>query len=105
MTRRTMTPDRMKSAARAANAPTVAPADLFGDAPRARVLARLVKHALDRAFAVVALAALSPLIALLLVAARLDRPGSVLARERRVGADDRPFDLLRFRLTERDTGL
>jgi len=51
--------------------------------------------------AVVALAALSPLLALIAAAVKLDSPGPVLFTHKRVGANGRAFALLKFR-TMRD---
>jgi exopolysaccharide biosynthesis polyprenyl glycosylphosphotransferase len=60
-----------------------------------------IKHAFDRAFALVALVVLAPVMVVVAVAVRTSSPGSVLFRQRRVGRDGRPFDLLKFR-TMRD---
>ncbi len=56
-----------------------------------------VKHAFDRAFALVALVALSPLMIAVAVAVRRSSPGPILFRQRRVGRDGREFDVLKFR--------
>ena len=56
-----------------------------------------IKHALDRGFALVALVALSPVMAALAIGVRLSSPGPVLFRQRRIGRDGRVFDLLKFR--------
>jgi exopolysaccharide biosynthesis polyprenyl glycosylphosphotransferase len=56
-----------------------------------------VKHAIDRGFAFAALVLLSPVLALIGLGVRLSSPGPVLFRQRRVGRDGRPFDLLKFR--------
>jgi len=56
-----------------------------------------LKHALDRAFAAVALVALAPVMALAALAVRLSSPGSVLFRQLRIGRDGKPFYLLKFR--------
>jgi exopolysaccharide biosynthesis polyprenyl glycosylphosphotransferase len=56
-----------------------------------------VKYLLDRVVAAVALAVLSPLLAVLAVAVRLSSPGPILYRCRRVGLDGRQFDMLKFR--------
>ena len=56
-----------------------------------------VKHALDRAFALFALVALSPLMIAIAIAVRRSSPGPVLFRQRRVGRDGREFDVLKFR--------
>jgi exopolysaccharide biosynthesis polyprenyl glycosylphosphotransferase len=67
------------------------------------------KRALDIAVASIALvgvALIAPVIAVLI---RLDSPGPVLFRQRRVGRDGRPFEILKFRTmtatAERDLDL
>lgn len=57
----------------------------------------LAKGAFDRAFAAMALLALSPLLLLIALAIRLSGPGPVLFRQQRLGMDGRPFDVLKFR--------
>lgn len=70
-------------------------------APRAalaeRRQTRLAKRALDIVLAAAALLALVPLLALVALAVRLDSPGPVLFRQRRVGRGGRPFSLWKFR--------
>jgi exopolysaccharide biosynthesis polyprenyl glycosylphosphotransferase len=56
-----------------------------------------IKHTLDRAFALVALGLLAPVMGLIALAVRLQSPGPVLFRQRRVGRDGRVFDVLKFR--------
>lgn len=56
-----------------------------------------IKHAFDRAFAVMALVALAPLMLVIALAVRLSSPGPILFRQRRVGRDGREFELLKFR--------
>jgi exopolysaccharide biosynthesis polyprenyl glycosylphosphotransferase len=56
-----------------------------------------IKHALDRTFALLALVALAPVIAVVAIAVRVSSPGPVLFRQRRVGRDGRVFDVLKFR--------
>ncbi len=56
-----------------------------------------LKHAFDRAFAVVLLLVLAPLIALTALVVRLSSPGPVMFRQRRVGRDGSVFDLYKFR--------
>ncbi len=56
-----------------------------------------VKHAFDRTFALLALAALAPVMIAIALAVRLSSPGPVLFRQRRVGRDGRVFDVLKFR--------
>jgi exopolysaccharide biosynthesis polyprenyl glycosylphosphotransferase len=56
-----------------------------------------IKHTIDRAFALLALIALSPVLLALALAVRLSSPGPVIFRQRRVGRDGRVFELLKFR--------
>jgi exopolysaccharide biosynthesis polyprenyl glycosylphosphotransferase len=67
--------------------------------PRARLLrtSLRLKRALDLALATVALVLLAPALAALALAIKLDSPGPVLFRQRRVGRDDRHFQLFKFR--------
>jgi lipopolysaccharide/colanic/teichoic acid biosynthesis glycosyltransferase len=57
----------------------------------------LVKRAFDLAVAVPALVLLSPLMALIALAVRLDSGGPVFFRQVRVGRDGRPFRIWKFR--------
>jgi exopolysaccharide biosynthesis polyprenyl glycosylphosphotransferase len=57
----------------------------------------LVKRTLDLLISGVALVALSPVYAVLALAIRLSDGGPVLYRQRRMGLDGRPFDILKFR--------
>ncbi len=66
---------------------------VFGEIARS---ARL-KRAVDVMGAVVALLLLSPLMALIAIAIKLDSPGPVLFLQERVGAEGRPFRLFKFR--------
>jgi exopolysaccharide biosynthesis polyprenyl glycosylphosphotransferase len=52
---------------------------------------------LSLSIAVLALVTLSPLLAVIAVAIKLDSPGPVFFRQRRVGVHGRPFTLLKFR--------
>jgi exopolysaccharide biosynthesis polyprenyl glycosylphosphotransferase len=61
-----------------------------------------LKRALDLAFAVTALVLLAPVLLVFALAIKLDSPGPVLFRQRRVGKDDRPFELLKFRSMHTD---
>jgi exopolysaccharide biosynthesis polyprenyl glycosylphosphotransferase len=56
-----------------------------------------IKHALDRVGAAVLLVILSPLMLFLALGVKLSSPGPLLFRQRRVGRDCQPFDLLKFR--------
>jgi lipopolysaccharide/colanic/teichoic acid biosynthesis glycosyltransferase len=64
--------------------------------PRPRA-ARAAKRALDVALAALLLALAAPVIALAAVAIRLETPGAVIYRQRRVGRGGREFDLLKLR--------
>ena len=57
----------------------------------------LVKRTLDVAISAAALAVLSPLLGAIAVAIRLSGRGPILYRQRRMGLDGRPFDILKFR--------
>jgi Undecaprenyl-phosphate glucose phosphotransferase len=57
----------------------------------------LVKRALDVGISACALAILSPLLAGIAAAIRLSDGGPVFYRQRRMGLDGRPFDILKFR--------
>ena len=56
-----------------------------------------VKHAFDRVAAALMLVALAPLMLFIAILVRLESPGPVLFRQRRVGRDGTVFDLLKFR--------
>jgi exopolysaccharide biosynthesis polyprenyl glycosylphosphotransferase len=56
-----------------------------------------VKHAVDFTGALVGLLLLAPLLAAIALIVRLDSPGPILFRQRRVGRDGQAFDLLKFR--------
>jgi exopolysaccharide biosynthesis polyprenyl glycosylphosphotransferase len=56
-----------------------------------------VKHMLDRIAAAVFILLLAPLLAASVLAVKLSSRGPVFFRQRRVGRDGRPFDLLKFR--------
>jgi exopolysaccharide biosynthesis polyprenyl glycosylphosphotransferase len=56
-----------------------------------------IKHGLDRVGAALALVLLSPLLIAVAIGVKLSSPGPVLYSQRRVGRDEREFDLLKFR--------
>jgi exopolysaccharide biosynthesis polyprenyl glycosylphosphotransferase len=56
-----------------------------------------LKRALDVAGGAVALVLLAPLLAACAIAIKLDSPGPVLFRQRRIGRRNQPFDVFKFR--------
>jgi undecaprenyl-phosphate galactose phosphotransferase/putative colanic acid biosynthesis UDP-glucose lipid carrier transferase len=58
---------------------------------------RAVKRAFDVALAAAGLLVLSPLLAVIAIAVKLDSPGPILFRQTRNGFSDRPFRILKFR--------
>jgi exopolysaccharide biosynthesis polyprenyl glycosylphosphotransferase len=56
-----------------------------------------LKRTFDLAITAVAVVLLSPLLAACALAIKLDSPGPVLFRQRRVGRDDEPFEVFKFR--------
>ncbi len=56
-----------------------------------------IKHAMDETLAAIGLILLSPLLLLLALLVRLSSPGPIFFRQRRVGRDGQPFDVLKFR--------
>ncbi len=56
-----------------------------------------VKRATDIVVSLLALALHAPLLLLAVIAIKLDSPGPVLFRQRRIGLHNRPFELLKFR--------
>lgn len=65
---------------------------------------RLIKGAEDRLLAVVLLLLVSPLLALIAVAIKLESPGPVLFRQQRLGFNNRPFTVYKFRTMYREAG-
>jgi exopolysaccharide biosynthesis polyprenyl glycosylphosphotransferase len=65
---------------------------------------RFVKRSFDIAGSLAGLVALSPLLALVAIAIRVDSPGPVLFKQRRVGRHGEDFEMLKFRsmVTEAD---
>jgi exopolysaccharide biosynthesis polyprenyl glycosylphosphotransferase len=58
---------------------------------------RLVKRTFDLVLSTFGVILLSPLIAAIAVAIKLESPGPVFFRQRRMGAGDRPFEMFKFR--------
>ena len=56
-----------------------------------------LKHGVDRLMAALLILLLSPLLIGVTLAVRISSPGPIFFRQRRIGRDGRPFDLLKFR--------
>ena len=77
---------------------------LVGLAPaRISPSSRLLKRAMDYLVALLMLILLAPVMLLIALAIRLDSPGPVLFRQRRLGRDMDPFTVLKFRTMRVDT--
>lgn len=59
--------------------------------------ARFLKRTMDVLGSLVALLLLAPVLLLVAIAIKLDSPGPVIFRQRRVGLDGREFDMFKFR--------
>jgi lipopolysaccharide/colanic/teichoic acid biosynthesis glycosyltransferase len=57
----------------------------------------VIRRSLDIAVSAGALALSAPLLALAMLAIRLETPGPAIYRQRRIGLDGRPFDVLKLR--------
>ncbi len=82
------------------NLPPIAPTaadELAFPIPERRTASRVAKRTLDLLASGLALIVLSPIIALIAIAIKLDSHGPVLFRQRRIGKDGRGFDMLKFR--------
>ena len=64
---------------------------------------RYVKRALDIVLSILALVALSPLLVAVAIWIKLDSPGPVLFRQKRIGKDKVLFEILKFRTIRIDT--
>ena len=63
---------------------------------------QLMKRALDVTVAAATLLVLSPLLVLIAVAVRLDSPGPIFFRQRRIGQGAREFEMIKFRTMVED---
>ncbi|GBF07022.1 undecaprenyl-phosphate galactosephosphotransferase [Deinococcus aerius] len=66
------------------------------------IRARVIKRTLDLAGAAAVGVLLLPVLLLIALAIRLDSPGPVIYRARRLGRDGRPFDCFKFRSMQRN---
>jgi Undecaprenyl-phosphate glucose phosphotransferase len=78
--------------------------DLFDELPLGLLARRplrswslVVKELEDKLLAALLVVLLLPVFAMLALAVRLDSPGPILFRQSRVGLNNRPFDILKFR--------
>jgi exopolysaccharide biosynthesis polyprenyl glycosylphosphotransferase len=61
-----------------------------------------MKRALDLVLGTLATIVLAPVLAACAIAIKLDAPGPVFFRQRRIGRDDRPFEVYKFRSMQAD---
>ena len=61
-----------------------------------------IKRALDLVLGTLALIVLAPVLAACAIAIKLDSPGPVFFRQRRIGRDDQPFEVFKFRSMRAD---
>ena len=64
----------------------------------------VLKRAFDLTVATIALVSLSPLLAAIAVAIKLDSPGPVFFRQKRYGFNQQPFGVFKFRSMRTDAG-
>jgi sugar transferase (PEP-CTERM system associated) len=69
---------------------------------RSNFLRRVVERSLDLLVSILGLIFMSPLMAIIALLIRLDSPGPILYRQERVGKDDQPFQILKFRSMRAD---
>jgi lipopolysaccharide/colanic/teichoic acid biosynthesis glycosyltransferase len=77
-------------------APGRAPAEILR-APAHGALAKATKRTIDLIGAVLLIAILSPLLVVIALLIKMDSPGPILFRQRRIGRADEPFSMLKFR--------
>lgn len=70
--------------------------------PALTLPSRIVKYTFDRVVSSVGLLAIAPLLLLIALAIKLDSPGPLLYRARRIGEGGREFDMLKFRTMRPD---
>jgi sugar transferase (PEP-CTERM system associated) len=64
---------------------------------RSSLLRRAVQRSLDMVISFVGLVVMSPLMLIVALLIKLDSPGPILYRQERIGKDDQPFQILKFR--------
>jgi putative colanic acid biosynthesis UDP-glucose lipid carrier transferase len=71
--------------------------ELWGHSEQATPLQLSLKHALDRLTAGAILIAISPILAIIAIAIRLDSQGPILFNQKRYGLNSKPFGCFKFR--------
>jgi len=64
---------------------------------RSNVLWRILERSIDLLVSILGLILMSPLMAIIALLIKLDSPGPIFYRQERVGKDDHPFQILKFR--------
>lgn len=72
------------------------------DQPNAHIISRAIKNISDRVIAALALVLLSPLMAGIAIAIRLDSKGPAIFRQERTGKDGIPFTIYKYRTMVED---
>ena len=62
-----------------------------------------LKRMIDFVLSVVAIVGLSPVFLILIIAIKLDSPGPIFFRQKRVGTNKKHFNILKFRTMRIDT--
>ncbi len=75
---------------------------VFGDGFRRSATFRIVRRLVSVVIALVGLVVSLPLLPLIMLVIRLDSPGPILYRQRRVGKGGRTFDVIKFRTMRQD---
>lgn len=68
-----------------------------------RTLYIKIKRIIDFALSLIGLIVLSPILLIVMVAIKIDSPGPILFKQKRVGIDKTHFDILKFRTMKSDT--
>lgn len=71
--------------------------ELWGHSEQATPLQLRIKHCVDRTASALILLMISPLIAVIAIAVKLDSPGPILFKQCRYGLNGKPFTCLKFR--------
>ena len=69
---------------------------------RSNVLRRILQRSIDLLVSILGLILMSPLMAISAFLIKLDSPGPIFYRQERIGKDDQPFQILKFRSMRAD---